>query len=376
MLRRFLFSLLLAGLTISKSSAQITQQSVGAAAHFQGYSFDRSLGVTAANLFMLPVAYELPIGSKLSIDFYSAYARGSVEVADTVYQLNGLVDTRVRANWAATPWAMITVGLNLPTGDAKHDSQEAVVSNVLATEVLGFREASWGLGFGATTGVVTAHSFGGLGVGVGVSYRVGSEFEPSADSALKYTPGNEARVRLALDGNIGANKLTVGLTWQNYSRDKLDGRDLFQPGQRWRADAAYSFRTGAAATWTLYLADVWRQHGDVRIELIDPANNIARDSTFSTGQQNVLVAGVSGAVRFSPRFSIRPSADLRLLTREETGGEGWVAGVGADVPLRWGSVDVFPAGKFFFGQLQAADPEKHSAVGGELSVSLRWGPGS
>ena len=376
MLRRFSFSLLLAGLTFSNSPAQITQQSMGAAAHFQGFSFDRSLGVTAANLIMLPIAYELPIGRTLSIDFYSAYARGAVEVADTVYQLSGLVDTRVRANWAATPWAMITFGLNLPTGDAKHDSEEAVVSNVLATEVLGFREASWGLGLGATTGVVTAHNFGGVGVGLGMSYRVGSEFEPSADSALKYTPGNEARIRLAFDGNIGANKLTVGITWQNYSRDKLDGRDLFQPGQRWRADVAYSFRTGAAATWTLYAADVWRQHGDVSIQLIDPSNSAVRDSTFSTGQQNVLVAGVSGAVRFSPRFSVRPSADLRVLTREEIGGGGWVAGVGADVPLRWRSVDLFPAAKLFFGQLQAADPEKHSAVGGELSVSLRWGPGN
>ena len=375
MFRRCALSLFLAGFLFSPSSAQITQQGLGGAIHFQGYSFDKGLGVTAANLLMLPIAYELPLGRSMSIDFYSAFARGAVEVSDTVYQLTGFVDTRIRANWAATPWAMLTVGLNLPTGDARHDSEEAVVSNVLATEVLGFREASWGLGFGTTTGIATVHNFGGVGVGVGVSYRLGSEFEPSADSALKYTPGNEARVRIALDGNIGANKLTLGLTWQNYSRDKLDGRDLFQPGQRWRADLSYSFRTGAIATWTLYAADVWRQHGDVHIELVDPANNLVRDSTFSTGQQNVLVAGLSGALRFSPRLSVRPSADLRVLSREEVGGEGWIAGLGADVPLRWGNVDLFPAAKVLFGQLQAASADKHGTVGGEVSLSFRWGPG-
>ena len=97
---------LLAGLLSSPVNAQITQNSLGLAAHFQGYSFEKALGVTAANLFMLPVAYELPIGRTVSLDFYSAYARGAVEVADTVYHLNGFVDTRIRANWAATPWAM------------------------------------------------------------------------------------------------------------------------------------------------------------------------------------------------------------------------------------------------------------------------------
>src|SRR5215510_7150985 len=199
MLRRITFALALAGSSDASAAAQITQLGIGGGAQFQGYSFAKGLGVSAANLLMLPVAYEQPIGRSLSIDIYSAYARGAVEIGDTVYHLNGLVDTRVRANWAATPWAVLTVGLNLPTGDSQHDSEEAVVSNVLATEVLGFREASWGLGFGTTTGIATVHNFGGLGVGFGASYRLGSEFEPSADTTLRYTPGNETRVRLALD---------------------------------------------------------------------------------------------------------------------------------------------------------------------------------
>jgi hypothetical protein len=56
------------------------------------------------------------------------------------------------------------------------------------------------------------------------------------------------RVCASPDGYIGANKLTLGLTQRNYSRNKLDGRDLFQPGQRWQADLSYSFRTGAIIT--------------------------------------------------------------------------------------------------------------------------------
>jgi hypothetical protein len=103
MLRRSAFSLFLAGFLVSPSSAQITQQGLGGAIHFQGYSFDKGLGVTAANLFMLPIAYEVPLGRSMSVDFYSAFARGAVEVQDTVYKLTGFVDTRIRMNWAAAP---------------------------------------------------------------------------------------------------------------------------------------------------------------------------------------------------------------------------------------------------------------------------------
>lgn len=356
----------------STSASAQTTQNLSIAPNFQGYKFGEGLGVTAANLLMLPLAYELPLGRSFSVDVYGAYAHGSVEIADEVYNMSGLVDTRVRANWTATPWAMLTFGVNLPTGNSKHSGEEAVVANVLATEVLGFREASWGLGLGITSGVATAYQLGGLGVGIGASYRVASEFEPRADTALKYTPGNETRLRLALDTNLGSSKLTGGVTYQNYARDELNGRDLFQPGPRWRADLALSFRTGASASWTLYAADIWRQHGDVTLQLTDPNGAVVRDSTFSTDKQNMLVAGLAGAVRLSSRMSLRPNADIRMLTREEQGGEGWIAGIGADVPLRLGALDLFPAVKFSFGELEGASDDRYRATGGEVGLTVRW----
>src|SRR5688572_17877824 len=171
-------TVLIAALAVTPAAGQLSRQSFGAAVNFQGYTFADGLGVNSANLLMVPLAWELPLSRTLSLDAYAAYARGAAEIGDTVYNMNGFVDTRVRANWAALPWAMLTVGVNLPTGNATHTTEEAVVSNVLATEVLGFREAAWGLGFGVTTGVATAYQFGPLGVGVGASYRVASEFEP------------------------------------------------------------------------------------------------------------------------------------------------------------------------------------------------------
>jgi hypothetical protein len=355
------------GLLALVGTAPVDAQSkaLGAAVLFQGYTFDDGLGIKAANLLLFPVAYDMPLGR--SIDLYSAYARGSAEVEDAVYTMTGFVDTRVRLNWNVQPWAMITFGLNLPTGNSNHTSEEAIVANVLATEVLGFREAAWGLGFGATTGLATAYRIGGLGIGMGASYRVASEFEPRADTSLKYTPGNETRLRLALEQGIGSSKLTAGVTYQNYTKDELDGQDLFQPGSRLRGDVAFSFRTGGAATWTMYAADVWREHGDVRFS--------ESDSTISTGKQNMLIAGIAGALRFSPGFSLRPSADIRRLSREEEGGEGWIAGIGTDIPLRMGSMDLFPTVKFLFGKLEGASDTSFRATGGEIGLTVRFGGG-
>jgi hypothetical protein len=371
-MRRLSIAALAALALTTPAGAQSTSPSFGTGVQFQGYSFAEGLGVKAANLLLVPFAASLPLGSRASADVYTAYGTGSALVGDTQHRLSGFVDTRVRANFQATPWALITVGVNVPTGNATHTDSEARVAAVLSSELLGFREASWGLGAGVTTGIATAHHIGSTGVGLGVSYRVASQFEPVADSSLKYTPGNEVRVRLGLDRNIGNNKLTGGITFQNYSQDKVDNRDLFQPGNRWRGDLAYSFRTGATAAWTLYATDIWRENGDVSINVIDQSGAALQDSTFSTGTQNLVIGGIAGSLRMGS-LSLQPAIDARMQTRELEGGEGWLVGAGTDVPLRAGRFDITPGGRITFGKIQGDSPVDHSVWGGELSLTLRWG---
>ncbi len=375
MRRHYAAALALVAATVSAAatgSSPAAAQSFGSGVQFQGYDFDDALGVKAANLFMVPFAAQMPLGSRISADIYTAYASGSALIGDTQHTLSGMVDTRVRANFQVTPWALLTFGVNVPTGNATHTESEARVAAVLASEMLGFREASWGLGAGVTTGIATAYHIGSTGVGLGVSYRVASEFEPVADSTLKYTPGNEVRVRLGLDRNIGSNKLTGGVTFQNYSEDRLQGRDLFQPGNRWRGDIAYSFRTSASAAWTVYATEIWREHGDVNIAIVDQSGVQLRDSTLSTGTQNLLIGGIAGSMRVGS-ISLSPSLDARMQTRSLVGGEGWIVGAGTDVPLRAGRFDITPGARVLYGAIQGDSPTDHSLWGGELSLGVRWG---
>jgi hypothetical protein len=335
-------------------------QSVGAGISFQGFQLDDAFGVSAANLIMLPVAVQHSITSALSMDVYTAFARGAANVNGVERTLSGLVDTKVRANYRATPWAVVTLGLNLPTGSTSKTSDEAEVASVLATELLGFREANWGLGFAATTGVVTAHEFGDWGLGMGVSYRRGSEIQPRAGAAQRYAPGDELRVRVAVDRNIGVNKLTAGLTFQNFAQDRVDGVNLFQAGNRWRGDVAYAFRAGATGALTAYGAVAWRERGDM----------LGDDQTISG--QTLLVAGLTGTTRLGGML-LRPNLDARRIDRQDgDAGDGWLLGAGTDVPLRFGNIDAFPGGRLQFGRLNSG-LEDHSILGGEVGITVRWG---
>ena len=343
----------------------------------QGYSFSQDfadeVGVKSASLVIVPLAYQLAASRTLSFDVYSAFARGDVKTGTETHTLQGFVDTRVRATLSVAPWASVTAALNLPTGKASHDQNEGVVAAALSTELLGFREALWGTGFGATTGIATAWKAGpSTGIGFGASYRLASEFEPSADTAFKYTPGNEVRLRFALDQNIGTSKLTLGATFQNYSDDQIDGRNLFAPGNRWRGDLAYSFRAGPTSTWTLFATDVWRENGDVSLQVVDPAGNPLRDSTFTAGQQNMAVAGIAGGLRLANGFDLRPSADVRLLTRNSGDSEGWMASIGTEVPMRRGSIDWVPSCRFSYGGLEGSTDTRHGFIGGEVGLTVRF----
>jgi len=167
--------LLVGALLLPSSLLAQTTRSVGVGVYFQGYTFDEALGARVANLTLIPVAASLPVGERLTLDLYSAYAHGSVEREGLTYTLTGPVDTRIRASYQVAPWAVVSAAVTLPTGNASHDAEESVVAAVLSTDILGFREASWGTGSAVTTGFATAYQAGAWGIGLGASYRLSGE---------------------------------------------------------------------------------------------------------------------------------------------------------------------------------------------------------
>lgn len=334
------------------------QYSVGGGIDYMGYAFDPGLGADAAQLIMIPVAVQLPVMPRLGVDVYGAWAEGRVERGDTLYELSGPIDTGIRAAYQATPWALVTLGANVPTGNASHDGQEAIVASLLSTDILGFREASWGRGFAVTGSVAVARSMGAFGLGLAGAYSLRGKFNPTADDEdFEYQPGSEARIRLGLDRNFGNSTLTVGGTFITYAQDQANGQNLFQAGQRFRFDASYAFRM-AAGVWTVYAADLVRQNGTLRLPNVDTSGTpLGTFTSIDTPKQNLAVAGVMGAVALGGGFVFRPHVDLKLQTREDSSGSdagsGWLVAAGGDVPMRiFGGHDFFPKARVLLGSLK------------------------
>ena len=208
------------------------------------------------------------------------------------------------------------------------------------------------------------------------------EFTPSVDSDLTYQPGSETRIRLGLDRNFGNSTLTAGATLINYSdylADRQDGAgqfDLFAAGKRLRFDAAYAFRAGAGL-WTFYGADLIRENGDLRLDIIDETNVVVSDTTVVTAKQNMIVAGFMGTVALGGGFVFRPHVDFKRQAREEAdgnlAGSGWVLAAGGDIPLRiFGGYEFFPKARVVFGSIKNVMEEPISTLGLEFKGTIRW----
>ncbi len=214
------------------------------------------------------------------------------------------------------------------------------MASVLSTDLLGFRESTWGTGLAVTSSLGLAGQAGGFGVGVAAAYAARGELEPNEDVSLTYRPGNEARIRVGVDRNFGNSTLTFGGTFINFQEDRVTDdlaadRNLFQAGNRYRFDVSYAFRAGAGV-WTFYGADLIRENGDRRVDVVDETNTLVDSSFVQTASQNLIVGGVIGTMALGGGYVFRPHVDVRYQMREEAdgndAGSGWITAVGGDVP--------------------------------------------
>lgn len=361
------------GLACTPVSAQRT---IGVGMDYMGYTLGEGLGAEAVQLFMVPVAVRIPLGDALSLDVAATWAQGQVEREGTRFTLQGPTDTRLKLSWSATPWALVSFGASLPTGNSMHDGAEAIVASILSTDLLGFREATWGTGPGLTTAVATARRVGNWGIGIAGAYSVRGEFEPSAADDLVYRPGNETRLRIGLDRNIGNSTLTMGGTFMDFSSDLADGTNLFQAGRRMSFDATYAFRA-AAGVWTIYVTELIRENGDLTLSIVNDIGAPVGDTAIATAKQNLFVAGFVGSVGVGHGFVFRPHVDFKLQDRTEPDGgdegSGWMLSAGGDFPVRiFGSYDFFPKARLLYGSITDAAGNGVRVVGAEFTGTVRW----
>jgi len=319
---------------------------------------------------LVPLAYQARLADRVVLDGYAAYAAGDVHAANQTFQLRGPVDSWARLRWSATPWAVLAIGVSLPTGVERHSPEEAVVANVLSSDLLGFREGNWGAGGSATAGISTAHAIGVARMTAGFSYRVVGSFDPRSDTTANYAPGNETRARVGLGADVFGGHFESGLTAQRFTVDRMNQKNLFQSGDRLRADLSYD--TGR---FSLYAADLWRARGELTLPVLNVLDGSAeRDTTTSVGWQNLALGGISASLPLGGGYIIQPMIEAKARQRSDIAGRGWITSVGAGLPSRMLGLDAFPQAKISRGALQPSDASGYRALwGAEFSVVLRRG---
>jgi hypothetical protein len=364
--------LLMAAIAASDTSAQSLRAAAGAS--FEHYKFGDAFvaGASSVSLITIPLAAQLRIANRGLIDVTAAFASGSLERADgSSASLSGPTDTELRASWpfeAGNLTVTVMGALTLPTGHGELTTEELEVAGVMASDLLPFRIASWGTGGGAALHLSVARATELLNYGASVSYRRSSEFSPIEGASANYRPGDELRVKAAVDRSVASGaKVSLQLTLSTFSDDALDGEELYKSGTRIQGVGFYEFPV-AGSSASIY-AGVLRRSGSALNE-----DGVFRGSSALSvsPSQTLVLAGSSLRARLGNRVAT-PSIELRALRSEDGIGQGWMASAGSTLELPIGiSATLIPVARIRIGSLTAADSNS-SILGFEAGAGIRFG---
>lgn len=341
------------------------QEVVGVSGVFmERFQFDDAAGTGIDNVSLISVPFGVatPLVGRLSVNLQSAFARGEMKREDgTSVSLSGLTDTEVRANYEVVPQLLtVSAALLLPTGQSKQSLDEADLAGLIAADLLPFRVSNWGSGGGAGLVSTLTVPVGEFGLGVSAGYTMGQEFEPLADDEIGYRPGNEMRLRVAIDRNVGSTaKASLIVGGQLYQDDQLGGSSVFTPGNRFEATGSLAFRVGDLSSAVAYAGMQHRDEGQLL------------DWELNTPAQDLFNAGVGFRI---PRGSstFQPVADVRIFRRSDGIDQGHLTSLGATMEWPVGGLVLLPALKGRFGKALLWDGAESAVRGVELGLGIRY----
>jgi hypothetical protein len=288
---------------------------------------DEIVLIDHASQLSIPVAVRVPLGENWTIDVSSAYSTGRVvlsspdpELNTTEYRLNGITDVRLRAIGRLTPSISLTVGLTAPTGKTSLGAEEVSALRVLAAPPLGLQIPRLGNGFSVTGGVVLSRQLGESWAGaLGVSYEARGTYDPGALIASlsnpEISPSDALRVSLGLDGLVGQNGMTLGLSADFYpNQDQIvdpalpAGTSLTtQLGPVLTADWQFRLGTSGFRELTLYAVDRYRTK-------YRSGSSVIGTEPVAESSGNYLDAGIRSVIALGEATGILAAGNFRHQT--------------------------------------------------------------
>lgn len=310
---------------------------------FTEYSLNSPVGQTISEL-SLPIYVVVPVSPALTFDLGTSYTSARVVTASGpdrgVSQISGFTDTQLRGSYTiGDDFAVLTAGLELPTGRETATDAEMIAAGRIASDFLDFPITAMGSGFGGTAGVAAARPVGDWNVGFGGSVRVSSAYDPYQDATgarLRFAPGNEYRARIGADRPLGTGRISAGLTYSTFGND-VAGGSIYNTGDRYIGQVAVT-NSVAGAELTIAAWDLYRASGTLA------------DGT-GVGYDNVADALVAVGVR-PHGIAVEPSLELRNWQRDAYL-PSTMATLGVRADFRAHGVGISPSAGYTIGRLAA-----------------------
>ena len=361
------------GITPGTATGQVPEAAAGGGLIVQRYTFDapEAAGIESFRLLTAPFTAAIALGSVAALEVAGAYAEGTATGSEgDRATLSGLTDTEITLVLGGDH-LLLTAGASLPTGQTTQTLTEATVAGVVAAELLPFAVTSWGSGGGAGGDVAFAFRAGSVGIGLSGGYRVAREYEPLADATFAYRPGDQIRVRLAVDADVGeAGTLSLLVGLQRFGDDEAAGSNLFRSGDRLEGVLTYAFAVGRTGSALLWGGAYHRENGSVLLQ--DPTLAGATDSP----SQQLFLGGFNARFPWG-RVTLLPDAEARVFRSQDGVGQGWDGSAGAALDLRLAGrrfgrrLILAPSGRVRYGNVTVREGAESGLTGWEAGLTLR-----
>lgn len=368
-LRTALHAALVLAVATPAARAQVAERAVRISPSATSWVVADSQGNVTVAQGAVPVFISVPLGRRVAFDIGTAFAASRITrqfgAVDSARTLGGVTDVQIRGTFAATDHVVLTLGVNVPTGQATVSQQALSLAGMIGTDLLALSVPAYGIGPAVTAGLAAGGEAGAWTLTGGASVRHATGFQPFSDSTARFVPGSEVRLSATADREAASGRLSLGVTGSGFTGSKF-GTTATSTGARVIAQGGWSGKLGegfpelAVAGWHLYTA-----RGDFAGRPI-PAQQL-------TNVQLSLGFG-AGPVTIEPTLEGR-------LWRTDADRNGQLALIGLRTRIPIGNVVVYPGAAWGTGRMAhslggdgMAGPLTGSLTGYRATVGMvaRW----
>ena len=360
MMRRHFFTLALLAAAVPLAAQDVANSAVIVDPQFVSYQLGSGSTARTVSQLGMPLAWIVPFNDRFNMDVSTNFASSSVKTPGaSTSSISGLTDAQIRGNLTlGDNAAVVTLGVNVPTGQYKVPSGEQVAAGQIGNDFLIYPVSSMGNGLAMTGGVAFAQTLGDWNLGLGASYRYSSAFDAYEvqTTALRFTPGSEARLRVGLDRPVGDGAFNVSLTYSKFG-NYTAADSSYGSGDRAMVQSSFSRPIGGNRDLLLSMWDLYRGVGQQIGGVPSPSENVGN-------------LGVAVGFQLANGLYLQPSVEERSWIYDNANA-GLMTNIGVRARFDWMGLNMNPSVGYTLGSLYTTGLPSTDLSGFKVALLIR-----